>query len=63
MEADEDLAYFEKRAEIEIDLAQKAGHLNAVRAHYMMAGFYLDKVYREPDGSTATSQMPTNKTP
>jgi hypothetical protein len=60
MEADEDLAYFEKRAEIELDLAQKAGHVNAVRAHYMMAGFYLDRVYGEPDGSAAASQLPIN---
>lgn len=40
-----DKEYFEKRAEAELSLAQAAAHPAAVRAHYLMAGFYLDRLY------------------
>jgi hypothetical protein len=38
-------AYLEARAEAELSLAQAADHPAVVRAHYMMAGFYLDRLY------------------
>lgn len=41
----DDAEYFESRAEAEIQLAQEAGHASAVRAHYIMAGIYLDRVH------------------
>ena len=44
MSAD-DLDYFQKRAEAELELAQSAEHAEAVRAHYTMAGYYLDLVH------------------
>ncbi len=37
--------YYEKRAEAELELAQRAKHPEAVKAHYELAGFYLDRVY------------------
>lgn len=43
----DNLDYFQKRAEAELALAQKAEHANAVRAHYLLAGYYLDLVHNE----------------
>jgi hypothetical protein len=37
--------YFLERAEAELDLANQANHENAARAHYYLAGFYLDRAY------------------
>ncbi|WP_380876040.1 hypothetical protein ACFB49_07080 [Sphingomonas sp. DBB INV C78] len=45
----DDPYYLEKRAEQEIELAQSATHPAAVRAHYLLAGHYLDKLYGEPE--------------
>ncbi|MEO7177694.1 MAG: hypothetical protein ABIW83_02510 [Allosphingosinicella sp.] len=39
---EEDRLYFLKRAEAELELAQKAVNPAAVRAHYELAGLYLD---------------------
>lgn len=41
----EDRDYFLSRAEAELQLAQEGTHRAAVRAHFVLAGFYLDKVY------------------
>ena len=43
----DNLDYFQKRAEAELALAQSAEHANAVRAHYTLAGYYLDLVHNE----------------
>ena len=43
----DNLDYFQKRAETELALAQSAEHANAVRAHYLLAGYYLDLVHNE----------------
>jgi hypothetical protein len=43
--ADSDRAYLEERAEAELSMAQAAAHPAAVRAHYLLAGFYLDRLY------------------
>jgi hypothetical protein len=42
--------YFAKRAEAELALARTAPHPNAARAHYIIAGHYLDRAHngREP---------------
>jgi hypothetical protein len=42
---DLDKQYLEARAETEISLAQAAAHPAVVRAHYLLAGFYLDRLY------------------
>jgi hypothetical protein len=44
----DDLDYFLVRAEQEIERAQSADHPGVVRAHYLMAGMYLDLVYHDP---------------
>ena len=41
--------YFYDRAEAELELAQTAEHPAAVRAHYLLAGHYLDRFYGEGD--------------
>jgi hypothetical protein len=43
--ADLDRDYLEGRAEAELSMAQAAAHPAAVRAHYLLAGFYLDRLY------------------
>ena len=43
--SDDERLYFRERAEAEIQAAQAAGHPDAARAHYLMAGYYLDLTY------------------
>jgi hypothetical protein len=38
--------YFLERAEAELDLANEATHEGAARAHYYLAGFYLDRAHQ-----------------
>lgn len=44
-----DRSYFYDRAEAELDMAQKATAVEAVKAHYTLAGYYLDRVYGVPE--------------
>jgi hypothetical protein len=37
--------HYLERAEAELDLANAAGHEKAARAHYYLAGFYLDRAH------------------
>ncbi len=37
--------YFLERAEAELDRANEATHEGAARAHYYLAGFYLDRAH------------------
>ena len=41
----DDLEYYERRADQEIDLAQRAENGGAVRAHYELASAYLDLIH------------------
>jgi hypothetical protein len=41
----DDSTYFYGRAETELELAQRATHPLAVRAHYIIANHYLDRCY------------------
>ncbi|EZP51194.1 MULTISPECIES: hypothetical protein [Sphingomonas] len=41
----DDTNYFYARAETELELAQRATHPEAVRAHYIIANHYLDRCY------------------
>jgi hypothetical protein len=41
----DDTTYFYARAETELELAQRATHPQAVRAHYIIANHYLDRCY------------------
>ena len=48
--------YYQQRAETELELAQTAEHANAVRAHYLLAGYYLDRVHGEGIGTDADEE-------
>ncbi|MFL0415175.1 hypothetical protein [uncultured Sphingomonas sp.] len=43
-----DQHYYYDRAEQELEMAQKASCPEAVKAHYTLAGFYLDRVHGGP---------------
>ena len=45
----DDRAYYESRAEAELALAQQAEHPAVVKAHYILAGTYLDIVYGDAE--------------
>jgi len=42
-------SYLYNRAEQELSQAQQATHPAAVKAHYLLAGYYLDRVYGAED--------------
>ena len=44
MAADE-IAYYERRAEAELELAQRATDARAVQVHYELAAHYLERIY------------------
>lgn len=46
-----DQTYFYERAEAELARAQRADHPEAVKAHYLLAGYYLDRVYGDGYGT------------
>ncbi len=48
--AEGERAYFEARAEAEIDAAHRAAHPAAARAHYVLAAFYLDLAHNPAPG-------------
>lgn len=50
--------YFLRRAEAELEMAQAGRHEAAVRAHYVLAGLYLDRVYGSDQ--TASSVVEQN---
>ena len=52
MEHDQD-SYFLQRAEDELELARKSEHPEVVRAHYLLAGLYLDRVYGPDEAELA----------
>lgn len=41
----EEQEYYERRAEAEIGLAQRAEHRRAVQAHYELATAYLERIH------------------
>jgi len=51
MRSKEELLYFRERAEQEIRRAEFADHPDAARAHYELAGYYLDLVHNSANGS------------
>jgi hypothetical protein len=46
-------SYFYDRAEQELEFAQSANHPSAVKAHYILAGYYLDRFYGTEAGCSA----------
>lgn len=49
----EDVNYYERRAEAEIELARQSQSKEAVQAHYQLASAYLDKIYGEATPAAA----------
>lgn len=47
--------YFYERAEGELKLAQQASEPAVVKAHYQVAGYYLDRVYGDGGQAEASS--------
>jgi hypothetical protein len=45
MAMSEDRNYYMQRAEEELEIAQQSQQPEAVKAHYTLAGFYLDRAY------------------
>lgn len=43
----EERAYLERRAEQELDQAENATHPCAMKAHYDLLGFYLNRLFPE----------------
>ena len=52
MRRTDDSTYYYARAEAEIERAQSADHPAAVKAHYLLAGYYLDRVYGPEAGTS-----------
>ena len=48
--ATEDILYFERRAEAELELAQRATDSRVVKAHYELAAQYLERIHGD-DGA------------
>lgn len=49
-------SYFYDRAEAELELAQNSDHPAAVRAHYLLAGHYLDRFYGPPEDQAQAAE-------
>ncbi len=43
----DEMSYFVRRAEQQLELAQQANHEQVVHAHYELANLYLDKAYAD----------------
>ena len=56
--SEDERAYFRQRAEAEIEAAQAAGHPGAARAHYLLAGYYLDLAYNPLASPTPARARP-----
>lgn len=46
--SEEDAAYFQKRAEEELEMAQKATRPDVVAAHVALADAYLERIHMTP---------------
>jgi hypothetical protein len=53
-----DRDYYLRRAEAELAMAACAAHPSAMRSHYYLAGFYLDKAYGARSDAAARSVQP-----
>lgn len=44
---EDEVSYYYRRAETELELAQAAQHPAAVKAHYLLASHYLDSLHEQ----------------
>ena len=63
MWSETDKTYYYQRAEVELRRASETSCPEAVKAHYQLAGHYLDKVYGEmkPKGSSGVERFCQNQ--
>jgi hypothetical protein len=61
MQSELDPNYLYYRAEEELELAQAAEHPAAVKAHYLLAGHYLDSFYGAVTPATDAPAAPANE--
>jgi hypothetical protein len=54
----EDAAYFLRRAEAELRLAEQATNPEARKAHSMLAGLYLDRAHESPADLQISAKQP-----
>ena len=55
--SNEDYAYFMDRAELELELAQRAQHPKVVAAHYALAERYLGLVFGAPSRAPSENMV------
>ncbi len=53
----DDLVYFERRAEEELELDQRSSHPEAGKSHYVLAGLYLDRIYYRPSPEASLTSV------
>ncbi|HEV2748224.1 MAG TPA: hypothetical protein VGW34_13105 [Allosphingosinicella sp.] len=56
--SDEERLYFTRRAEEELQLAQRGEHPKAVAAHYQLAQLYYDRAFGEGLGDADRDHQP-----
>ena len=49
----DDKSYYHRRAEAELQMAERSSAPAAVKAHYLLAGYYLDRVFGGSDEQAA----------
>lgn len=54
---EDEKAYFQHRAEVELKQAATSDCPEAVRVHYILANHYLDRVYGPPDAPVQTAHI------
>ncbi|RSV13526.1 hypothetical protein CA236_17470 [Sphingomonas sp. ABOLG] len=52
-----DTDYFRSRAEAELKMARAAQDPAALRAHYTLAGHYLDRAFSSADGHQVSAEQ------
>ena len=60
---DDDKEYYYRRAESELEMAQRTENPEAVKAHYTLAGYYLDKVYNDDAPPSWLPERPPSTPP
>jgi hypothetical protein len=54
----DDAEYFERRAQEELALAQRSSNPAVVRAHFLLAGLYLDRLHSHESGRLGADVPP-----
>lgn len=58
----DDAEYYQARAEQELEFAQRSTNEAGARAHYLIAGYYLDRVYSGPNAPEKPAPAWINRT-